>query len=66
MAEQRVLVHTSLQSVRRGGMDMPGHVDNTAYFRYMEQAGIERVDRRNGRPLPLPASVLPLMQGSAS
>ena len=45
---------------------MPGHVDNTVYFRYMEQAGIERVDRRNGRPLPLPASVLPLMQGSAS
>ena len=47
-------------------MHMLGHVNNTVYFRYMEQAGIEWVDRRNGRPVPLPASVLALMQGSAS
>ena len=39
--EQRVLVHTSLQQVRWGDMDMLGHVNNTLYFRYMEQARIE-------------------------
>jgi acyl-CoA thioester hydrolase len=39
--EQRVLVHTSLQKLRWGDMDMLGHVNNTVYFRYMEQARIE-------------------------
>ena len=37
----RTLVHTSLQAVRWGDMDALGHVNNTAYFRYMEQARIE-------------------------
>lgn len=39
--DQRVLVHTSLQRMRWGDMDMLGHVNNTVYFRYMEQARIE-------------------------
>jgi acyl-CoA thioester hydrolase len=39
----RVLVHTSLQHVRWGDMDLLGHVNNTVYFRYMEQARIEWV-----------------------
>jgi acyl-CoA thioester hydrolase len=37
----RTLVHTSHQTVRWGDMDALGHVNNTAYFRYMEQARIE-------------------------
>ncbi len=37
----RTLVHTSYQTVRWGDMDALGHVNNTAYFRYMEQARIE-------------------------
>jgi len=37
----RVLVHTSLQPIRWADMDMLGHVNNVAYFRYMEQARIE-------------------------
>lgn len=41
LSEQRVLVHTSLQKLRWGDMDMLGHVNNTVYFRYMEQARIE-------------------------
>ncbi|HEX8739639.1 MAG TPA: thioesterase family protein [Casimicrobiaceae bacterium] len=41
MDERRVLVHTSRQPVRWGDMDMLGHVNNTVYFRYMEQARIE-------------------------
>jgi acyl-CoA thioester hydrolase len=37
----RVLVHTSHQPLRWGDMDALGHVNNTVYFRYMEQARIE-------------------------
>jgi acyl-CoA thioester hydrolase len=37
----RLLVHTSAQPIRWGDMDMLGHVNNTVYFRYMEQARIE-------------------------
>ncbi|MBS0319293.1 MAG: acyl-CoA thioesterase [Proteobacteria bacterium] len=41
MSSQRVLVHTSVQPIRWGDMDALGHVNNTVYFRYMEQARIE-------------------------
>ena len=37
----RLLVHTSHQTIRWGDMDALGHVNNTIYFRYMEQARIE-------------------------
>ena len=37
----RMLVHTSRQPIRWGDMDMLGHVNNTVYFRYLEQARIE-------------------------
>ncbi len=40
----RTLVHTSRQSIRWGDMDALGHVNNTVYFRYMEQARVEWVD----------------------
>lgn len=40
-AHPRLLVHTSLQPIRWGDMDALGHVNNTVYFRYMEQARIE-------------------------
>jgi acyl-CoA thioester hydrolase len=39
--DQRVLVHTTMQRIRWSDMDMLGHVNNTVYFRYMEQARIE-------------------------
>lgn len=35
------LVHTTRISIRWGDMDALGHVNNTVYFRYMEQARIE-------------------------
>ncbi len=41
MKSHRVLVHTSIQPVRWGDMDALGHVNNTVYFRYMEQTRIE-------------------------
>ena len=39
----KVLVHTSRLPIRWGDMDALGHVNNTVYFRYMEQARIEWV-----------------------
>ena len=43
MTSPRLLVHTSRQTLRWGDMDILGHVNNTNYFRYMEQARIEWV-----------------------
>ncbi len=37
----RLLVQTSRQPIRWGDMDALGHVNNTVYFRYMEQARID-------------------------
>jgi acyl-CoA thioester hydrolase len=37
----KLLVHSSRMSIRWGDMDALGHVNNTVYFRYMEQARIE-------------------------
>ena len=38
-------VHTSEIPIRWGDMDAYGHVNNTVYFRYMEQARVEFLDR---------------------
>ena len=40
MSEQRKLVHVERIPIRWGDMDAMGHVNNTIYFRYMEQARI--------------------------
>ena len=45
-APPRVHVHTSQQAVRWGDMDALGHVNNTLYFRYMEQARSEWIHER--------------------
>jgi acyl-CoA thioester hydrolase len=37
----RKLVHATRMSIRWGDMDAMGHVNNTVYFRYLEQARIE-------------------------
>ena len=37
----RTLVHSTMVPIRWGDMDAQGHVNNTVYFRYMEQARIE-------------------------
>lgn len=41
MAVARRLVHSVSIPIRWGDMDAQGHVNNTVYFRYMEQARIE-------------------------
>jgi len=50
-ASKRKLVHTEIMSIRWGDMDAMGHVNNTVYFRYMEQARIswfETIGARSG------------------
>ena len=44
----RLLVHTSHQTIRWADMDMLGHVNNTSYFRYFEQARIEWIYQLQG------------------
>lgn len=41
MTAARLHVHTTTLAIRWGDMDALGHVNNTVYFRYMEQARIE-------------------------
>src|SRR4051812_30955499 len=41
MTDARVHVHTTRLAIRWGDMDVLGHVNNTVYFRYMEQARLE-------------------------
>lgn len=41
MEHKRKLIFTTILPVRWGDMDAMGHVNNTVYFRYMEQARIE-------------------------
>jgi acyl-CoA thioester hydrolase len=40
MTQDRRLVHVERIPIRWGDMDAMGHVNNTVYFRYMEQARI--------------------------
>jgi acyl-CoA thioester hydrolase len=40
----RIPVHTTHIPIRWGDMDAQGHVNNTVYFRYMEQARVEWLD----------------------
>ena len=56
-------VHTEAIAIRWGDMDAMGHVNNTIYFRYMEQARISwfdaivpRLDPRGAGPVIVNAS----------
>jgi len=57
----RVLVHTARWPMRWGDMDALGHVNNTIYFRYMEQARIEWLETVFAGPdalTPLPIVIV--------
>lgn len=41
MEDKKKLIHTTCIPIRWGDMDAYGHVNNTVYFRYMEQARVE-------------------------
>lgn len=44
MSSPRKLLQTSLIPVRWGDMDVYGHVNNTVYFRFMEQCRVEYLE----------------------
>ncbi|MBI3231165.1 MAG: acyl-CoA thioesterase [Burkholderiales bacterium] len=46
-------VHTSQIAIRWGDMDAMGHVNNTVYFRYIEQARIDWMEAQDCMPNPL-------------
>ncbi|HYD63779.1 MAG TPA: thioesterase family protein [Noviherbaspirillum sp.] len=46
------LVHTTRMAIRWGDMDAMGHVNNTVYFRYLEQARIEWFTEAGCEPDP--------------
>ena len=48
----RKLVHTARMPIRWGDMDAMGHVNNTVYFRYLEQARIEWFEEIGCLPNP--------------
>lgn len=41
MEHRKKLIHVTTLPIRWGDMDAYGHVNNTVYFRYMEQARVE-------------------------
>ena len=45
MSDDRRLAHIERMALRWGDMDAMGHVNNTVYFRFMEQARIGWFDR---------------------
>lgn len=50
--EPRALLHTTRVPVRWGDMDALGHVNNTVFFRYFEQARIEALTEAFGGAWP--------------
>lgn len=50
MSQPRKFVHVEIIPIRWGDMDAMGHVNNTVYFRYMEQARIAWYDKLGLRP----------------
>lgn len=52
MHTQHQLVHTSLIPIRWGDMDAYGHVNNTIYFRYMEQIRVEYLEQLGYKVMP--------------
>lgn len=49
---QPLLVQTSLIPIRWGDMDAYGHVNNTIYFRYMEQCRVEYLEQLGYKVAP--------------
>jgi acyl-CoA thioester hydrolase len=52
MSIKRRHVHTEVIPIRWGDMDAMGHVNNTIYFRYMEQTRISWFDSLGTPPAP--------------
>lgn len=49
---QHKLIHSTQMAIRWGDMDAYGHVNNTIYFRYMEQARCEWLEEQGYKVAP--------------
>jgi acyl-CoA thioester hydrolase len=63
MEEHRSLLYTAHIPIRWGDMDAYGHVNNTNYFRYMEQARVEYLEQA-GFPIR-PHNLAPVIVNTA-
>lgn len=52
MQNPHKLVHSSLIPIRWGDMDAYGHVNNTIYFRFMEQIRVEYLEQLGFKVMP--------------
>ena len=52
MSNERKLILSTRIPVRWGDMDAYGHVNNTVYFRYFEQARVEWLEQQGSRVSP--------------
>jgi len=66
MTVTRTLVHSTTIPIRWGDMDALGHVNNTVYFRYMEQARIEWLDAVRERIGPFPGLGVVIVNASCT
>ncbi len=60
--QEKALVHEMIMPIRWGDMDAYGHVNNTVYFRYMEQARVEWITSLGYKVAPGSESML-MMNG---
>jgi len=66
MTATRIAVHSTTIPIRWGDMDAQGHVNNTVYFRYMEQARIEWMDMVRERLGPIPGLGIVIVNASCT
>ena len=52
MSPNAKLIYTTRMPVRWGDMDAYNHVNNTVYFRYLEQTRVEWLEQIGGRVSP--------------
>ena len=52
MNSKRKLLHSSMIPIRWGDMDAYGHVNNTIYFRFMEQNRVEYLEQQGYKVMP--------------
>jgi acyl-CoA thioester hydrolase len=60
--QEKTFVHEMIMPIRWGDMDAYGHVNNTVYFRYMEQARVEWITSLGYKVAPGSESML-MMNG---
>ena len=66
MDDARKLLHTTRIPVRWGDMDFYGHVNNTVYFRFFEQARVEWIEQMDFPVGPLESAGAVIINASCT